>query len=85
VNRRGRPLGDQTPCPSQRLSACRPQGVRPPALRWYQLAVIVLGLALAGVTALALYLTVNHSTAASETVHSGPITEQPCWQSQVPC
>ena len=33
------------------------------AVRWYQLAVIVLGLALAAVTALAIYLAVNHSTA----------------------
>jgi hypothetical protein len=55
------------------------------ALRWYQLAVIVLGLALAAVTALAIYLAVNHFTAASGTVHPGPGTEQPCWQPQVPC
>jgi hypothetical protein len=55
------------------------------AVRWYQLAVIVLGLALAAVTALAIYLAVNHSTAVSETVHPGPVTGQPCWQPQVPC
>jgi hypothetical protein len=55
------------------------------AVRWYQLAVIVLGLALAAVTAMAIYLAVNHSTATSGTVHPGPFTEQPCWQSQVPC
>jgi hypothetical protein len=55
------------------------------AVRWYQLAVIVLGLALAAVTGLAIYLAVNHSTAVSETVHPGPVTGQPCWQPQVPC
>jgi hypothetical protein len=55
------------------------------AVRWYQLAVIVLGLALAAVTALAIYLAVNHSTTTSETVHPGPVTGQPCWQSHVPC
>ena len=49
------------------------------AVRWYQLAVIVLGLALAAVTALAIYLAVNHSTTTSDTtVHPGPVTEQPC-------
>jgi hypothetical protein len=55
------------------------------AVRWYQLAVIVLGLALAAVTALAIYLAVDHSTATSGTVHSGPVAGQPCWQAQVPC
>ena len=55
------------------------------AVRWYQLAVIVLGLALAAVTALAIYLAVNHSTATCGTVHPGPVPGQPCWQSQVPC
>jgi hypothetical protein len=55
------------------------------AVRWYQLAVIVLGLALAAVTALAIYLAVNHSTASSGTVSRGPVAELPCWQPQVPC
>ena len=55
------------------------------AVRWYQLAVIVLGLALAAVTALAIYFAVNHSTATSGSVHPGPVIEQPCWQPQVPC
>jgi uncharacterized protein (DUF2062 family) len=55
------------------------------AVRWYQLAVIVLGLALAAATALAIYFAVNHSIATSGIVHSGPVTEQPCWQSQVAC
>ena len=57
------------------------------AVRWYQLAVIVLGLALAAVTALAVYLAVNNPTATaipgsdSATVYSG----HPCWQIHVPC
>ena len=55
------------------------------AVRWYQIAVIVLGVALAGVTALAIYLAVNHSTGTSGTVHLGPVSGQPCWRSQVPC
>jgi hypothetical protein len=55
------------------------------AVRWYQLTVIVLGLVLAAVTALAIYLAVNHSTATSGTVHPGTVTGQPCWKSQVPC
>jgi hypothetical protein len=54
------------------------------AVRWYQLAVIVLGLALAAVTALAIYFAVNHSTATPGTVHPGPGTERLC-QPQVPC
>ena len=56
------------------------------AVRWYQLAVIVLGLALAAVTALAVYLAVNNPTAAPVPPSpSGPVAEQPCWQPQVPC
>jgi hypothetical protein len=61
------------------------------AVRWYRLAVIVLGLALAAVTALAIYLAVNHSTATAsptgtvETIHSGPVAEYPCFQPRVPC
>ena len=53
------------------------------AVRWYQLAVIVLGLALAAVTALAVFLAVNNPTAAPSV--PGPGTAQPCWQPQVPC
>jgi uncharacterized RDD family membrane protein YckC len=56
------------------------------AIRWYQFAVIVLGVALAAVIALAVYFAVNNST---DTVvprsPSGPVAEQPCWQPQVPC
>ena len=61
------------------------------AVRWYQVAVIVLGLALAAVTALALYLAVNNPTAAaipgsdSGTGSSGNVAEQPCYQPLVPC
>jgi hypothetical protein len=56
------------------------------AIRWYQLAVIVLGVALAAVIALAVYFAVNNSTAAAVPGSpSGPVAEQPCWQPQVPC
>ena len=55
------------------------------AVRWCQFAVVVLGVALAAITALAIYLAVNHSTGTSGSVHPGPVTEQPCWQSQVAC
>ena len=61
------------------------------AVRWYQVAVIVLGLALAAVTALALYLAVNNPTAGaipgsdSGTGYSATVAEQPCYQPQVPC
>ena len=54
------------------------------AVRWYQLAVIVLGLALAAVTALAVYLAVSNPTVAPSGT-PGPGTAQPCWQPQVPC
>jgi hypothetical protein len=61
-----------------------------PAVRWYQFTVLVLGLALAAVTALAIYLAVNHSTATaspgtSGTVHSGTVAGQTCYQPGVPC
>jgi hypothetical protein len=52
---------------------------------------MVLGLALAAVTALAVYLAVNHPTVAaipapnSGTGYSGTVAEQPCYQPQVPC
>jgi hypothetical protein len=56
------------------------------AVRWYRLAVIVLGVALAAVTALAVYLAINNPTAAAvPDSPSGPVAEQPCWQPQVPC
>jgi hypothetical protein len=56
------------------------------AVRWYRLAVIVLGVALAAVTALAVFLAVNNSTAAAVPGGtSGSVTEQPCWQPQEPC
>jgi hypothetical protein len=57
-------------------------------VRWYQLAMIVLGLALAAVTALAVYLAVNNPTAAvpaTGIVPAGTVAVQPCWQPQVPC
>lgn len=56
------------------------------AIRWYQLAVIVLGVALAAVIALAVYFAVNNPTAAAvPRSPSGPVAEQPCWQPQIPC
>ena len=61
------------------------------AVRWYQLAVIVLGLGLAAVTALAIYLAVNQSTAtASPTGTAGTVqptlfNEDPCYKTRVPC
>jgi len=53
--------------------------------------VIVLGVALATVTVLAVYLAVNNpttaavSTTTSETGYSGTIDDHPCYQPQVPC
>jgi hypothetical protein len=61
------------------------------AVRWYQIAVMVLGVALAAVTALAVYLAVNNPTAAATSGgdsgigYSGTVAEQPCYQPQVPC
>jgi hypothetical protein len=61
------------------------------AVWWYQVAVIVLGLALAAVTALAVYLAVHNPAVAatpgpnSGTGYSGTVAEQPCYQPQVPC
>jgi hypothetical protein len=55
------------------------------AIRWYQFAVIVLGVALAAVIALAVYFAVNNSTVGVPGSPSGPVAEQPCWQPQVPC
>ena len=59
------------------------------AVRWYQLAVMVLGVALAAVTALAVYLEVNNPAAfpatSSGTGYSGTVADHPCWHPQVPC
>jgi hypothetical protein len=44
----------------------------------------VLGPALAAVTALAIYLAVNHSTATSGTVHPGPIPGSPAGSRRSP-
>ena len=61
------------------------------AVRWYQFAVLILGLALAAVTALAVYLAVNDSAATARpagspaTVDTGTVADHPCYQPQVPC
>ena len=61
------------------------------AVRWYRVAVMVLGVALAAVTALAVYFAVNNPTAAAipapnpETGYSATVAEQPCYQPRVPC
>lgn len=61
------------------------------AVRWYQVAVLVLGVALAAVTALAVYFAVTNPTAAaipasnSGTSSAGAVAEQPCYQPQIPC
>jgi hypothetical protein len=61
------------------------------AVHWYQIAVMILGLALAAVTALAVYLAVHNPAVAatpgpnSGTGYSGTVAEQPCYQPQVPC
>jgi hypothetical protein len=76
---------------SAATQAGRPSRV---VVRWYQLAVVVLGLALAAVTVLAVYLALNNSAAAatpatgsgySGTGNSGTVADQPCWRPQVPC
>ena len=54
------------------------------AVRWYRVALIVLGVGLAAIAALAIQLAANKSTVTSATVHSGPVIEQPRWQSQTP-
>jgi hypothetical protein len=80
-----------TPTPTATPTATQASLPSRAAVRWYRLAVIVLGLALAAVTALAIYLAVNHSTAtASPTgtpgiIHSGTVAEHPCFQPRVPC
>ena len=61
------------------------------AVRWYQLIVVVLGAALAAVTALAVYLAVNNPTTAavptttSETGASRTYNGHPCWEIHLPC
>jgi hypothetical protein len=56
------------------------------AVRWYQVAVMVLGLALAAVTALAIYLAVRDSSPTPIPAGStGTVAEQPCYRPQVPC
>ena len=62
------------------------------AVRWYQVTLLILGLALAAVTALAVYLAVNNPTAEripipnpGTSYYSGTVVEQPCYQPQVPC
>jgi len=61
------------------------------AVRWYRLTIIVLGVALAAVTVLAVYLAVNNTTAAavptttSEPGYSGTVDDHPCWQIRIPC
>jgi hypothetical protein len=61
------------------------------AVRWYQLALVVLAVALAAVTALAVFLAVNNpSTAAGATItsgggYAGTIDDHPCWRVHVPC
>ena len=61
------------------------------AVRWYQIAVLVLGVALAAVTALAVYFAVTNPTAAAiPSPNPGPgysetVADQPCYQPQIPC
>lgn len=56
------------------------------AVRWYQVAVMVLGLALAAVTALAIYLAVRDTTPTPiPASDSGTVAEQTCYKPQVPC
>jgi hypothetical protein len=79
------PTGTPTGTPAAAQAATQASDPSRVGTHWYQLAVIVLCLALAAVTALAIYLAVNHSTGTSGTVHLGPVSGQPCWRSQVPC
>ena len=67
------------------------------AVRTYQIALIVLSLALAAVTALAIYFADHDSTATagptgtsgtsgtSGTVHSSTYNGHPCWEIHLPC
>jgi hypothetical protein len=55
-------------------------------IRWYQVVVMVLGLALIAATALAVYLAVNKPTAAAVPgTDSGTVAEQTCYRPHVPC
>jgi hypothetical protein len=55
-------------------------------VRWYQIAVVVLGLALAAVTALTVYLAARDTAATPiPPSNSTIVAEQPCYRPQVPC
>jgi len=55
-------------------------------LRWYQIAVVVLGLALATATALTTYLAARDTTATPiPASNAAPVAEQPCYRPHVPC
>jgi len=77
--------GDTMPTATQAQSTAT-EAVLPSRLtvRWYQIILIVLSLALAAVTALAVYQGEHNPTNAvpatnSETVHPGTVTEYPCY------
>jgi len=56
------------------------------AVRWYQVTVMALGLALAAVTALAIYLAVRDTTPTPiPTTNPGTVAQQTCYKPQVPC
>jgi hypothetical protein len=60
------------------------------SVRWYQVAVVILGLALAAVTALAIYLAANNPIAAVPpsapgTSSPGTSATTPCWEIHVHC
>jgi hypothetical protein len=74
------------------MSAATPVGLPSRvAVRWYQLAVLVLGVALAAMTALAVYFAVTNPTAVAIPApgpgrgSSQTVAEQPCYQPQIPC
>jgi hypothetical protein len=56
------------------------------AVRWYRLAVTVLGLALVAVSALTVYLAAHGPTMAPlPDNQSRTVAEEPCHQPRVPC
>jgi hypothetical protein len=56
------------------------------AVRWYQLALTVLGVALAAVTVLAISLAVHDSTPTPlPTGNPSPVSQQPCVKLHDPC
>jgi hypothetical protein len=56
------------------------------ASRWYQLALTMLGVALAAVTALAISLAVQHpSPTPIPTGNPSPVSQQPCVKLHDPC